>query len=71
MSRAAGLRSIASAYARFLQKNQWAVIKQLRPDLSDPEWDKLSINKAWKHIDVVCEKEGIDGAYVRENCRAL
>lgn len=71
MSRAGGLRSITSAYARFVQKNQWAVIKQLRPDLPDPGWDKLSINRAWKHLEEVCEKEGIDYNYVQENCRKL
>jgi len=57
-----GRMKIQSAYSRMRQKEEFKTIMGITPNVQQPDWDNLSIAKAWREIDRICNENGIDYA---------
>lgn len=73
MSRTAGRKKIEASYARWLQKNTWQAMVALCPEIhiASPNWEKLSIRKAWDYLDQVEKQYGIKRSDVERITRNI
>jgi len=73
MSSATGRQKAQHAYARFLQRNTWAAMVSIKPDLEGtaPDFSAMSVRKVWAFLDKVEQENGMDRKEIERRTRAI
>lgn len=73
MASGTGRAKLQYSYTRWLQKNTWAAILEIKPELEklNPDFHTMSIKKGWAFLDMIEKKFNIDRKLVEEKTRFL
>lgn len=68
-----GRQKVQSAYQRFLQKNTWAAICYLKPELqgTNPDFYEMSVKKVWDFIDRIIDENSMDQTEINKHTRFI
>jgi hypothetical protein len=73
MSSAKGRQKVQHAYTRFLQRNTWAAMVSIKPELQGnaPDFSTMSVRKVWAFLDKVEQENGMDRKEIERRTQAL
>ena len=73
MASGTGRAKIQAAYTRALQRNTWAAMVGIKPELAgtNPDFSTMSPKKVWAYIDGIEQSNGMDRVAIEAKTKAI